>query len=71
MDGTNEPFARFLIRNVHSGSRGQSLTSTATPAVRSALAQEWKDAQRKSPPPALHVERPLPDGTTAAIAPKT
>ena len=46
------------------------MTPSAIPADRSALAQEWKDAQRKSPPPALHVKRPLPDATIAVTAPK-
>ena len=41
--------------------RGVLLTANATLADRQFLAQQWKDAQRRTPPPALHVNRPMPD----------
>ena len=41
--------------------RGAILAATASVAERQLLAQEWKDAQRRKAPPALFLNRPLPD----------
>ena len=41
--------------------RGALLAADTPAALRSALAQEWKTAQRKKAPPALFVKRPQPD----------
>ena len=50
--------------------RGALLPADTPVVVRSALAQQWKDAQRRKAPPALHVTRPMPDRTVTAVAPK-
>ena len=42
--------------------RGATLPTTATLADRQQLATDWKAAQRAQPPPALAVNRPMPDG---------
>ena len=42
--------------------RGVTLPTTATLADRQQLAKDWKASQRAQPPPALAVNRPMPDG---------
>ena len=42
--------------------RGVTLPTTATLADRQQLAKDWQAAQRAQPPPALAVNRPMPDG---------
>lgn len=44
-------------RQVH----GAVLAANAPAVVRSSLAQQWKESQRRKPPPALYVARPQPD----------
>jgi len=51
--------------------RGVVLPATTPAAVQSALAQEWKAAQRTKGPPALHIKRLLPDSVVAAAKPKS
>lgn len=41
--------------------RGTLLAAAASAGERQALAQEWKTAQRRTPPPALYVKRPTAD----------
>ncbi|MDP3072045.1 MAG: hypothetical protein Q8N18_17265 [Opitutaceae bacterium] len=41
--------------------RGTLLPANAPLELQKAIAQEWKTAQRKKAPPALHVQRPRPD----------
>lgn len=50
--------------------RGALLTADTPVVVRSSLAQQWKDAQRRKAPPPLHVRRPKPDMTVASAPPK-
>ncbi|MGH7957533.1 MAG: hypothetical protein ACREH8_11050, partial [Opitutaceae bacterium] len=50
--------------------RGEVLSATASLPERKLLAQEWRDAQRTQPPPALLVKRPRPDGTSAITVPQ-
>lgn len=45
--------------------RGALLAATANVSDRQSLAQEWKTAQRKTPPPALSVKRPAADGAAS------
>ena len=50
--------------------RGAILSASAALADRKALAQEWKEAQRKVAPPALYLKRPMPDSSAANTPPK-
>ena len=43
--------------------RTEQMAANAGVLERKQLAQQWKDNQRRKPPPALFVKRPLPDGT--------
>jgi hypothetical protein len=50
--------------------RGALLSATASPAERRVLALDWREFQRRTPPPALFLKRPLPDRALAATPPR-
>jgi hypothetical protein len=50
-------------------SRGAVLAASADVAERKVVAQQWKDAQRRKAPAALHVSRPMPD-RAGGVAPQ-
>ncbi len=52
-------------------SRGALLAADTPAVVRPALAQQWKAAQRTKAPPALYMNRPMPDAAVAAAKPKS
>jgi hypothetical protein len=49
--------------------RGLILPANASVAERKQLAASWKENQRARTPPALFVDRPMPDGTVVSISP--
>jgi hypothetical protein len=50
--------------------RGALLSASASVPERKLLAQEWKAGQRKIPPPAFCVKRPLADTVASAPVPR-
>jgi len=48
--------------------RGALLSTQTNGTERKALAQQWKEAQRKKAPRPLHANRPMPDGAVASTS---
>lgn len=48
--------------------RGGLLPSVLGPVDRQAILREWREEQRRQPPPALYVDRPSPDRPAASLS---